>query len=180
MVHACPSNGLLRDRTLLVVDDDPDFLLLCATHLQGAGNTALMALGSVEGQATCEVYPTRIDLILLEALLYPPAVDVDHAHNATPRVHGDKLIPLLRLKRPISRILLMSASTPWRLGGRGTSPVLRTYPFSQKPFTKQALLAKVQEVLDSPLPGRVGGFTEAIHIHKNAEDSSAVPFQLVN
>lgn len=49
-----------------------------------------MALGSAEAQATCEVYPTKIDLIVLDALLYPPAVDIDHANNVMPRVHGDK------------------------------------------------------------------------------------------
>ncbi len=121
-----------RDRTILVVDDDPDLFLLCATPLRAAGYAVLMALGSVEAQATCGVYPTRIDLIVLDVLLYPTAVDVDHERNVTPRVHGDKLIPLLRSKRPLSRILLMSASTPWTLGGRGMRSVLRTYPFLQK------------------------------------------------
>ena len=141
-----------RDAIVLVVDDDPDLLLLCATHLRSAGYAVLMAQGSAEAQATCEVYPTRIDLILLDALLYPLEVDVDHDHNGTPRVHGDKLIPLLRIKRPLTRFLLMSACTPWTLGGRGMTPVLRAYPFLQKPFTKEALLGKVEEVLAGPLP----------------------------
>jgi DNA-binding NtrC family response regulator len=140
------------DVTVLVVDDDPDLLLLCATHLRLAGYAVMMASGSVEAQATCDIYPTRIDLILVDVLLYPQAVDVDHDRNVTPRVHGDKLIPLLRIKRPLSRILLMSASTPWALGGRGMSGVLRVYPFLQKPFTKQTLLDKVRAVLASPLP----------------------------
>ncbi len=147
-----PAPSPSRDLTVLVVDDDPDLLLLCATHLRLAGYAVLMALGSAEAQAACEVYPTRIDLILLDALLYPAAVDVDHDRNVTPRVHGDKLIPLLRIKRPLSRFLLMSASTPWTLGGRGMNAVLRNYPFLQKPFTKQTLLNKVQQALDSPLP----------------------------
>jgi DNA-binding response OmpR family regulator len=141
-----------RDVTILVVDDDPEMLLLCATHLCAAGYAVLMALGSAEAQATCEVYPTKIDLIVLDALLYPPAVDIDHDHNMMPRVHGDKLIPRLQIKRPLSRILLMSASKPWMLRERGMHTVLHAYPFLQKPFTKQALLDKVQEVLTSPLP----------------------------
>ena len=141
-----------RDLTVLVVDDDPDLLLLCATHLRWAGYTVLMALGSAEAQATCEVYPTGIDLILVDALLYPHAVAVDHDQNVTPRVHGDKLIPLLRIKRPLIRILLMSASTPCSLGGRGMVPALRTHPYLPKPFTKQALLGKVHEVLATAPP----------------------------
>jgi CheY-like chemotaxis protein len=71
------------DVTVLVVDDDPDLLLLCATHLRLAGYAVLMASGSVEAQATCDIYPTRIDLILVDVLLYPQAVDVDHDRNVT-------------------------------------------------------------------------------------------------
>ena len=142
MSHDVPPTVPRREITILVVDDDPDLLLLCATHLRSADYAVLMALGSAEAQATCEVYPTKIDLILLDALLYPAKVDVDHDRNVTPRVHGDKLIPLLRIKRPLSRFLLMSASTPWTLGGRGMNAVLRNYPFLQKPFTKQARLKR--------------------------------------
>jgi DNA-binding NtrC family response regulator len=145
-----------RDVTVLVVDDDPDLLLLCATHLRTAGYAVLMASGSVEAQATCDIYPTRIDLILVDALLYPTEVDVDHDRNVTPRVHGDKLVSILRAKRPLSRILLMSASTTWSLGGRGMSKVLRVYPFLQKPFTKQTLLDTVREVLARPLLAQRG------------------------
>jgi hypothetical protein len=115
-----------------------------------------MALGSVEAQETCDIYPAKIDLILIDALLYPPAVQVDHPRNLTPRVHGDKLIPILRVKRPLSRILLMSASSPWTLGGRGMNGVIRSYPFLPKPFTKQSLVEKVRDVLASPLQARSG------------------------
>ncbi len=156
MAQCPPAEEATRDLTVLVVDDDPDLLILCATHLRSAGFAVLMALGSAEAQATCDVYPTRIDLIVIDLLLYPPTVDVDHDRNVTPRVHGDKLIPLLRIQRPLSHILLMSAASPWALGGRGMSGVLRVYPFLQKPFTKQVLLDKIQEVLASPLPVRSG------------------------
>jgi CheY-like chemotaxis protein len=144
------------DITVLVVDDDPDLLMLRSTHFRSAGFVVLLALDSAEAQATCDVYPTRIDLILLDVLLYPHAVAIDHDQNVTPRVHGDKLIPFLGINRPLSRILLMSASTPWTLGGRGMSRVLQVYPFLQKPFTKQTLLDKVREALASPLPARSG------------------------
>jgi DNA-binding NtrC family response regulator len=152
MAEHCPPDIPSRDLTVLVVDDDPDLLLLCATHLRSAGYAVLMALGSAEAQATCDIYPTKIDLIVIDVLLYPSTVDVDHERNVMPRVHGDKLIPLLRIKRPLSRFLLMSASSPWVLGGRGMSRVLRAYPFLQKPFTKQSLLDKVREGLASALP----------------------------
>lgn len=72
-----------------------------------------MALGSVEAQEICDVYPARIDLIRIDVLLYPPAVPVDHARNLTPRVLGDNLIPIMRERRWLSRILLTFASAPW-------------------------------------------------------------------
>ncbi len=156
MAQCPPAEDATRDLTVLVVDDDPDLLILCATHLRSAGFVVLMAWGSAEAQATCDVYPTRIDLIVIDLLLYPPTVDVDHDRNVTPRVHGDKLIPILRIKRPLSHILLMSDASPGALGGRGMSGVLRVYPFLQKPFTKQSLVDKVREVLASPLPARRG------------------------
>ena len=65
------------------------------------------------------------------------------------------LIPRLRIKRPLSRILLISASKPWTLRERGMHAILRAYPFLQKPFTKQALLDKVHEILRAlPRPTR--------------------------
>lgn len=156
MAERPPADVPPRDPTVLVVDDDPDLLILCATHLWSAGYAVLMALGSAEAQEACDVYPGKIDLILMDLLLYPPVVDVDHARNLTPRVHGDKLLPILRLKRPLSRILLMSATSPWTLGGRGMSGIIRSYPFLPKPFTKQSLIEKVRDVLANPLPGRSG------------------------
>ena len=153
---ALPLSGNVtpQEHTILIVDDDPDLLLLCATHLRTAGYRVLMALGSTEAQATCDIYPMKIDLILIDLLLYPAAVDVDHDRNVTPRVHGDKLAAIVRTKRPFARILLMSSSTPWTLGGRGMSGVLQAYPFLPKPFTKQSLIDKTREVLASPLPAR--------------------------
>lgn len=79
----------------------------------------------------------KIDLILIDILLSPPAVDVDRDRNVTPRVQGDKLIPLLRTKRPLSRFLLMSAMDARK---EGMSAVLRSYPFLGKLFTKHSCL----------------------------------------
>lgn len=148
------ANVAPQDLTILVADDDPDLLLLCASHLPTAGYAVLMALGSTAAQATCDIYPIKIDLILIDVLLYPTRVDVDHDRNVTPRVHVDKLGAIVRTKRPLARILLMSASTPWTLGGRGMCGVLQVYPFLLKPFAKQFLIDKVAEVHACPLPAR--------------------------
>lgn len=131
-------------QTVLVIDDDLDMLQLCATKLGAHGYSVLTAVGSVEAHRICTNYSKKIDLILLDLMLYPPSVQLDSSADAPPRMHGDKLWPMLRNKRPFSRLILMSASSPWRLGGRGMSALLRQYPFLQKPFTSDMLLDKVR------------------------------------
>jgi DNA-binding response OmpR family regulator len=63
-----------RHPTILVVDDDPDMLSLCATQLGAAGFSVLTAVGSLEAQLISDRYPATIDLVLLDLLLYPPTV----------------------------------------------------------------------------------------------------------
>ena len=133
--------------TILVVDDDVDLLELCATKLRAKGMTVLTALGSTEAHRLCAEYPAKIDLIVIDVMLYPPAVEIDSHHNPLPRVHGDKLLPLLRTKRPLTRLMLMYASPPFKLRNRGMTSLLRKYPFLQKPFTGTALIKKIEDVM---------------------------------
>jgi hypothetical protein len=108
------------------------------------------AEGSTEAVEICRTFGGKIDLILLDVLLYPPAVQMDTRAVEISRLHGDQLVAILRGKRPLSRILVMSATTPGRLGGRGMGWLTRQYPFIQKPFTADALLHTVQDVLVRP------------------------------
>lgn len=141
-----------RFPTVLIVDDDVDILQLCAVKLMAAGYRVLQAVGSAEAHRICESYPEKIDLILLDVMLYPPSVQLDSPKNMIPRLHGDKLLPILRAKRPLSRLMLMSACSPWKLGGRGMGGLLRQYPFLQKPFMGDTLIDKVRETLNAPVP----------------------------
>lgn len=136
-----------RPSTVLIVDDDVDMLNLCAVKLEAHGFSVLKAIGSAEALRVCADHPAKIDLILIDVMLYPPTVQLDNLKNAPPRMHGDKLLPILRMKRPLTPIMLMSASSPWKLGGRGMAGVLRQYPFLQKPFTGDMLLEKVRATL---------------------------------
>ena len=78
----------------------------------------------------------------------------DNLKNVSPRMHGDKLVAILRTKRPLTPIMLISASWPWKLGGRGMAGVLRQYPFLQKPFTGDLLLEKVRAILAGTEPAK--------------------------
>lgn len=136
-----------RTPTILVVDDDAVTLKLCATYLEAAGYSVLTADGSSEAQQLCDTYPLKIDLIILDLLLYPPAVQIDHHTNTRPRVHGDKLLSILRMKRPLARVLLVSATSLQTIGSRGMGRLVRQHPFLQKPFTRDVLCEKVQQLL---------------------------------
>lgn len=140
-----------RIPTVLVVDDDEDLLQLVDTYLSAEGFSVLRAVGSVEAQEICGTHPTKLDLILLDIMLYPPAVSFDSRRNTTPRIHGEKLLPILRTKRPLTRVLIMSATSPHILGGRGMGWLVQEYPFLSKPFTREQLVAKVRDVLNSPV-----------------------------
>jgi DNA-binding NtrC family response regulator len=142
-----------RFPTVLVIDDDAEMQVLCATLLGHAGYSLLRADGSAEALEIADTYPDIIHLVLLDLLLYPLDVQLDRRGISRPRVHGDQLLPMLRAKRPSTRMLLMSTSSPWRLAGRGMGPLLRQYSFLQKPFTTDALLQAVQRVLELASPG---------------------------
>ncbi len=143
-----------RSPTILIVDDDVEMLTLCEVKLEAHGFSVLKAIGSAEAARLCAEHPAKIDLILIDVMLYPPDVKLDDHKNVSPRMHGDKLVPILRTKRPLTPIMLMSASSPWKLGGRGMARVLRQYPFLQKPFTGDLLLEKVRAILAGREPAK--------------------------
>jgi CheY-like chemotaxis protein len=147
-----PRQTSQRSARILIVEDDPITLTLCMACLERAGFLVLKAVGSAEAHDVCAYYPEKLDLILLDLMLYPPQMAMDAPSNPLPRVHGDKLLPLLRAKRPLTRLLLTSATPVQTLGGRGMGWMVRQYPFLGKPFTGEALVTKVTEVLQSTMP----------------------------
>ncbi|MGZ8393906.1 MAG: hypothetical protein ACXWWJ_03970, partial [Nitrospira sp.] len=96
----------LHPATILIVDDDEDMLALCAVKLEAHGFSVLKAIGSAEAHRICADHPAKIDLILIDVMLYPPAVQLDDHKNPLPRVHGNTLLPILRTKRPLTRFML--------------------------------------------------------------------------
>jgi CheY-like chemotaxis protein len=141
-----------RHATILVVEDDPVTRTLCMSCLKKAGFTILEATGSAEAHIICKEHRGNIDLIILDIVLYPIHVEVDEPANTRLRLHGDTLLPILRVKRPLTRLLLMSATSLHTLGGRGMGWLVRQYPFLLKPFTSETLLRTVTQVLESPIP----------------------------
>jgi CheY-like chemotaxis protein len=152
MAQSVQEERSAQSARILIVEDDPIILTLCLASLERAGFSVLKAVGSAEAHDVCAYYPEKLDLILLDLMLYPSQMAMDTPSNPVPRVHGDKLLPILRAKRPLTRLLLMSAMSVQTLGGRGMGWMVRQYPFLRKPFTSETLVTKVIEVLQNPMP----------------------------
>lgn len=134
--------------TILIVDDDPTTLLLCTKPLREAGYTVLQAPGSSEALKLYEEHLDPVHLILTDIFLPPPGFQLSVEKNPYPRVNGlDMVERLLEKKREI-RIILMSGSPGPELHSRGLAR--DGLPFLQKPFTSEALLILVRQVLAGP------------------------------
>ncbi len=142
------TTDLIQPSTILIVDDDPSTLLLSAKPLQEAGYTVLQAPGSSEALRLYAEYPNPVHLILADIFLPPPGFQLSVDKNPYPRVNGLEMVErLLEGKRDI-RIILMSSSPGPELRNRG---LLRDgLPFLRKPFTTDALLILVRQVLAGP------------------------------
>ncbi len=134
--------------TILIVDDDPTTLLVGTKPLRGAGYTVLQAPGSAEALRLYAEHPSPIHLVIADVFLPPPGFQLSADKNPYPRVNGlDMVERLLQGKREI-RAVLMSGSPGSELQSRGL--VREGLPFLKKPFTSEALLSLVREVLAGP------------------------------
>ncbi len=142
------TNDAKEPSTILIVDDDPSTLLLSAKPLQIAGYTVLQAPGSSEALRLYAEHPQPVDLIVADIFLPPPAFQLSVDKNPYPRVNGLDMVERLLEGKQTIRVILMSSSPGPELRSRG---LLRDgLAFLNKPFTPEALLALVRQVLADP------------------------------
>lgn len=127
--RAAPRGG---SETILLVEDDDTVRRLAEHFLESSG---YRVLASVDGRAALVAasgYASDIDLVLTDLVM--------------PEMSGRDLVERLTLQRPGLRVLYTSGyAGAAGLQGRAEGP---EQAFLQKPFTKNALLEKVREVLD--------------------------------
>jgi CheY-like chemotaxis protein len=134
-------------KTILVVDDDPSTMLICVKTLRAEGFTVLEAEGSPEALQILSTHQEPIDLLLTDLMLPPPGFQFAATKNPYPRVHGHDIIQrALAMKKSFRVILMSSLSYHER---KAYQTVIDHVPFLQKPFSVEALMQLVHEVLAS-------------------------------
>lgn len=127
---ASPMRGA---ETVLLVEDEESVRDLVRNILQVHGYTVLEAQNGRGAIELCEQHPEHIDLILTDVVM--------------PQMSGRELVERLSPMKPDAKILYMSGYTDDAILHHGT--LESDIPFLQKPFTPDALVLKVREVLDA-------------------------------
>ena len=120
--------------TILLVEDEPAIRSLIRRMLEGAGYELLVARNGDEALTVAREYRDAIDLLLTDVVM--------------PRMNGFELGELIGGAHPETNVLFVSGysrdSTQVRNGLRTAGRA-----FLLKPFTQDALLCKIREVLQS-------------------------------
>jgi two-component system, cell cycle sensor histidine kinase and response regulator CckA len=117
--------------TVLVAEDDPNVRGLVCTSLEDAGYSVLEARHAGEAVELCERYKAGIDLLLTDLVM--------------PQMNGRELARRVADLRPGIRTLYMSGyAEPELLEGMAEDS------FLAKPFTTDALMSRVRDILASP------------------------------
>lgn len=129
--------------TALVVDDDPQILLVCSRILQHCGFTVLTASGLASAKdATTQ--PKQVILLIVDVLLRQPLFRLP-GQEAEKAANGIEALPLLRQQYPHAMPLIISAYSKDELIAEGHDPC--DVAFLQKPFDPPALRRAVQALL---------------------------------
>ena len=116
-----------RQGTILVVEDEGAVREAVVRILQRAGHSVLQAANPLEALDLVDAHPETIHLLLTDMVM--------------PHLSGKELAARFRALRSDAVVLYMSGYTEQELGPE------ESRRFLQKPFTRDALLAKVAELL---------------------------------
>jgi two-component system cell cycle sensor histidine kinase/response regulator CckA len=129
---APPAERAGGHETILLVEDDQNLRTVVARMLERFGFTVLTATNGRQALAICDTHAATIDLLITDVIM--------------PELGGPELVEHLAERGVFLRVLYMS--------GYSDQALLRRIAFSpttqllRKPFTLDALLKAVREILD--------------------------------
>jgi CheY-like chemotaxis protein len=125
---------LMGSETILLVDDEEGVRKLCCAVLETSGYNVLEAESAQSALAVYDKNAHKVDLLLTDVVMR--------------QMNGFQLGRALAERTPGLKILYMSG---YRDQAGGTEPGQAPVTFLNKPFTPDALLTKVREVLDAEM-----------------------------
>jgi CheY-like chemotaxis protein len=129
-VRVGPARG---SETILLVEDQPEVLAVTRATLERHGYTVIAAASGSEALEKARLHGSTIGMLMTDMVM--------------PGMSGHELATALLHHQPTLRVLYMSGYTEGRIVHHGV--VDPDVAFIQKPFTPNALLAKVRDRLDA-------------------------------
>jgi Response regulator containing CheY-like receiver, AAA-type ATPase, and DNA-binding domains len=146
--------------TALVIDDDPQTLLLCSRSLERCGFTVLTASG-VASAKDAATQGKQVVLLIVDVLLRAPAFRLP-GQEAEKAANGIEALPSLQQLYPRAVPLIISAYSKDELMALGHDP--RDLAFLQKPFDPPTLRRTVEALL----PGLASKESESTEVGEDA------------
>ena len=115
---------------VLVIDDEPDVLMLCRVNLEREGHEVLVAEGGAEGMALARA--RRPDVIVLDLIM--PLMDGFDLHEELTLHDDTREVPVLILT---ARARVLDVVRGWRAGAWG---------YLTKPFAPSSLTDDVRRL----------------------------------
>ena len=131
------ANTLGGSETILFAEDEEALRVMIREILETAGYAVLSGASVEEILSVARTHKGTIDLVLTDVVM--------------PRMSGRELASGVLAAHPEGRVLYMSGYTDEAISHHGVLDA--GTQFIQKPFTAEALLRKVREVLDAAREG---------------------------
>jgi two-component system cell cycle sensor histidine kinase/response regulator CckA len=136
--------NLAGSETILLVEDEPELRRVARLQLESKGYRVLESMSPENAIQIAEAFPGSIDLLLTDVVM--------------PGMGGPEVATRVRQIRPGTRVLYVTGYSDAVVGNRGLQDNASVL---QKPFTREELVKKIQEVVSQSPPAAASQTTAA-------------------